>query len=412
MMQPPETDVLIVGAGVAGLTLGLVLGKKGYRVTILDQRPAIEPIWKPELIQPAGLQILHSLGLLEKLEGREAVRCELFEFFQVRGRMLCRVDYRTLVHPFPYTLVAFPHLTRSTLLQELSACPAVRVRWGCTLTGLIRSPGRSVEAVFGEDGRTRSLSASVVVGADGKFSRVREAAGIRASFTEYREAFLGVLVDRPASWLDSVRYYLGRKQILGMFPASPGRLCLLLMVPAEGFPALMAKGLPALKARMGAVLDGGTDLLDGVTDWGGASYMACRAVRAASWVADGVALIGDAAHACHPHVAQGSTQAMLDVMALVPVLNRCLEEGACTSDRLSAYEKARRPTVETLQRIAHEYAWLWNAGNPVLAGLRDRIFSEIGRRPGLLRKVMETEAGIRVAPLSVLERLQALGVWV
>jgi 6-methylpretetramide 4-monooxygenase len=410
-MEPVENDVLIVGAGVAGLTLGLVLGEKGHRVTVLDQRPGIESLCKPELIQPAGLQILHTLGLLEKLQGREVARCELFEFFKVRGRQLCGVDYRALAHPFPYALVAFPHLTQSTLLQEISACPTVRIRWGCTLTGLVRSGARSVEAIFLEDGRTRRLIAQVVVGADGKFSRVREAAGIRAAYTEYRDAFVGCLVRRPSSWPDSVRYYLGRRQILGIFPASPDQLCLLLMVPADGFHALMVQGLPALKARMAAILDRGTDLLDGVSDWGQVSYMACRAVRVSSWVKDGVVLIGDAAHACHPHVAQGTTQAMLDVMALSPVLDHCLEEGVCTSDKLSAYEKARRPTVETLQRIAHEYAWLWNAGNPVLGWLRDRIFSEIGRQPGLLRKVMETEAGIRVAPLSIFERLQVLGVW-
>ncbi len=102
---------------------------------------------------------------------------------------------------------------------------------------------------------------------------------------------------------------------------------------------------------------------------------------------------------------------MLDAMALVPVLSRCLEDGTFSSVRLSAYEQARRPVVEALQRIAHEYAWFWNTGNPVLARLRDHAFREIGRRPHLLSKVMETEAGIRVAPLTLSERLQALGVF-
>ena len=81
-----------------------------------------------------------------------------------------------------------------------------------------------------------------------------------------------------------------------------------------------------------------------------------------------------------------------------------------SEDRLKAYEEARRPMVEALQRIAHEYAWLWSTGNPLLMWLRDRAFHEIGRRPNLLSKVAETEAGIRVAPLTVSERLQALGV--
>jgi len=79
-----------------------------------------------------------------------------------------------------------------------------------------------------------------------------------------------------------------------------------------------------------------------------------------------------------------------------------------TNGRCTKRLDARR--VEALQRIAHEYAWLWNTGNPLFMWLRDRAFYEIGRRPRLLLKVAETEAGLRVAPLTVSERLQALGV--
>ena len=76
---------------------------------------------------------------------------------------------------------------------------------------------------------------------------------------------------------------------------------------------------------------------------------------------------------------------------------------------LSAYEKVRRPSVEALQRIAHEYAWLWNTGNPLLSWLRDRALKGIWKRPHLLSKVVETEAGLQVSPLTLSEKLQV--VW-
>ena len=88
---PFECDVLIVGAGVAGLTLALLLGEKGHRVTIFEQRKAIEPLNKPELLQPAGLQVLQTLGVLEKLQAQDVSRCEEFDFFSVLGHSLCRV---------------------------------------------------------------------------------------------------------------------------------------------------------------------------------------------------------------------------------------------------------------------------------------------------------------------------------
>lgn len=405
-----ENDVVIVGAGVGGLTLGLLLGERGFRVTILDQRTVSEPLSKPELLQPAGLEVLDALGALERLRARSVVRCEVFDFFSAGGHTLCRVNYRTLAHRFPYTLIAFPHVTQSVLLEKLSEYPTVRVRWGCTMSGLARSCGRPSQVTFWENGALKHESAKVVVGSDGKHSRVRVEAGIHATLTHYRDAFVTLVVRRPSSFEDAVRYHVGRRRILGMFPISPERLCLLFMVPAEGFDAVKARGLSALKAEISAIDEGMADALSEVTDWSRVSYMDCQTARVVSWVADGVALLGDAAHACHPHVAQGSTQAMLDAMALWRVLSRCFDTGDFSAERLAAYEDARRPSVDALQRIAHEYAWLWNTGNPLLAWLRDRAFRRIGRRPNLLSKVLETEAGLRVAPLSVPERLQAVGM--
>ncbi len=409
-LKHQQNDVLIVGAGVGGLTLGLLLGERGYRVTILDQRRTIEPLYKPELLQPAGLQILDAVGVLEKLQAREVSRCGVFDFLSVQGRNLCRVDYRTLAHPFPYTLIAFPQVTQAILLEKLADYPTIRVRWGCRLSGMERRRGQPPQVTFVEANESKCTSASLVVGADGKYSRVREAAGIRTEQTDYRDAFITLVVQRPSSFGDAVRYYLGRRQILGMFPVPHDRLCLLYMVPARGFDAMKARGVSALKAKMSAISEEVAGSLAEVTGWDEVSYMACRTVWASSWVQDGLVLIGDAAHACHPHVSQGSTQAMLDAVALAPVLAQHLNGGMLSADRLKAYEEARRPAVEALQRIAHEYAWLWNTGNPLLMWLRDRAFRQIGQRPQLLSKVLETEAGIRVAPLTLSERLQALGV--
>jgi len=405
------TDVLIVGAGIGGLTLALVLGQQGYRVTILDERIVCPPQYRPELLQPAGLEVLNELGVLDKLLPLGAVRCEVFDFLSTNGSRLCLVDYRRLESRFPYTLIALPHLTQAALLEALLRCPTVQVRRGCALSWLARSHAGLSHATFWERGEFTRLSARVVIGADGRQSRVRKAAGIRVTRTSYRDAFVTLMARRPVGFDDTVRYYVGRRQILGMFPAAPDELCLLYMVPAEGFNALKARGLSALKAEISALDADAANVVSEVTEWERVSYMDCRTIQAASWVADGVALMGDAAHTCHPHVAQGGTQAMLDALALAPVLRQCLVDGDCSAARLLAYEASRRPAVERLQRIAHEYARIWNTGNPLLAWLRDRMFSEIGRRPRLLAKVMETEAGLHASPLTVSERLQAMGVF-
>jgi 2-polyprenyl-6-methoxyphenol hydroxylase-like FAD-dependent oxidoreductase len=182
------------------------------------------------------------------------------------------------------------------------------------------------------------------------------------------------------------------------------------MVPVGRVGTIRARGLEALKSRIASVEPRlGRPLVDLAT-WEQISVLSPIRVRAAAWVADGAALMGDAAHACHPHVAQGSTQAMEDGKVLADVLETCFSRGDFSASGLARYEGARRPVVQRLQRVADEYAWLWETESPTLARLRDRIFRNIGDRPGLLSRVAATEAGIEARPLSFVERLQVLGL--
>jgi 6-methylpretetramide 4-monooxygenase len=133
-------------------------------------------------------------------------------------------------------------------------------------------------------------------------------------------------------------------------------------------------------------------------------------VRTSRWVADGAALIGDAAHAMNPHASQGRMQAMADAVTLAEVIPSCLDDRDYSAARLAAYEKARRPQVTMLQRLADQQVFYWNTGNPLIAWLRDRVFRTLDRNARLRYQVLSTTAGLREAPpLSLLDRLIAAG---
>jgi 2-polyprenyl-6-methoxyphenol hydroxylase-like FAD-dependent oxidoreductase len=133
-------------------------------------------------------------------------------------------------------------------------------------------------------------------------------------------------------------------------------------------------------------------------------------VRTSRWVADGAALIGDAAHAMNPHASQGRMQAMVDAMSLAEIIPSCLAEGDCSASRLNVYETARRPQVNMLQRLADQQVFFWNTGNPFVAWLRDRVFTTLDRNVRLRHQVLSTTAGLRqTAPFSLLDRVIAAG---
>src|SRR5207244_12513270 len=107
--------------------------------------------------------------------------------------------------------------------------------------------------------------------------------------------------------------------------------------------------------------------------WEQIGLLPCTRVGADRWVVDGGALIGDAAHAMNPHASQGRMQAMADAMALAQVIGRCRETGDWSAEALAAYERARRPHVEMLHRLADEPTSSWNAATPIRWCLPDRI---------------------------------------
>jgi 2-polyprenyl-6-methoxyphenol hydroxylase-like FAD-dependent oxidoreductase len=134
-------------------------------------------------------------------------------------------------------------------------------------------------------------------------------------------------------------------------------------------------------------------------------------VKTAAWVADGAVLLGDAAHAMNPHASQGRMQAMVDAVTLADLIPDCLQTGDWSAARLSADERARRPQVEMLQRLADEQVMWWNTGNPILAFLRDRVFRTLDRNARLRYRVLSTTAGLRTSPpFSLIDRVMAAGL--
>jgi 2-polyprenyl-6-methoxyphenol hydroxylase-like FAD-dependent oxidoreductase len=148
-----------------------------------------------------------------------------------------------------------------------------------------------------------------------------------------------------------------------------------------------------------------------LTDWKQTAFMPTGRVRTPTWVADGAVLIGDAAHAMNPHASQGRMQAMVDAMTLADLLPECLATNDYSVEKLRTYETARRPQVTMLQKLADEQVLFWNTANPILAFLRDRVFSTLDRNARLRYRVLSTTAGLRKEPpFGMMDRLMAAGL--
>lgn len=405
-----QTDVVIAGAGGGGAVLALALAQKGISTLVLEQAPGPPQGLRGEILQPNGQRVLDGLGLLRKLPAASTRPVRFFHFCRIGGERLCTVDYRTLPPPYNQAIVTLPNVAHHAILDELERRNPGRLWYGTTFTSL-RMDGQRVAGVTADRGGTAvSISAKLVVGADGAFSKVREALKIPTEFHRYRHGYLIAILDSPGE-LTEAKYFVGKHAILGLFPAAGQKVYLFYMIPAGTMEQVKEKGIRALQDTWTRIDPSLETTFRSLADWSQTAYMPTGRVKTHRWVADGAVLIGDAAHAMNPHASQGRMQAMMDAMALADYIPGWLQAGDLSAERLTTFERKRRPQVEMLQKLADEQVLFWNTGNPVIAFLRDRVFRTLDHNPRLRHQVLAAAAGLRaVPPFSLLDRLMAAGL--
>jgi len=404
-----ETDIAVVGAGGGGAVLALALAQKGIKTIVLEQAPGPPLGLRGEILQPNGQQVLDRLGLLNKLPVSSTRTVHQFHFCRVGGQRLCTIDYRDLPPPYNQAVVTLPNVAHHAIVDAVEREPSVSLRYRATFTGLLREKGRVVGLTAKQGDQERTIKAKVVVGADGAFSKVREALQIPADLYLYPQGYLIALLD-AAIPMGEAKYFVGKRTILGLFPAAGDKVYAFYMIKTGSYDQVKAQGLSSLQNAWIAIDPSSEPIFRTLIDWKQTAFLPTGRVRTPTWVADGAVLVGDAAHAMNPHASQGRMQAMVDAMTLADLLPECLATNDYSAATLKRYEESRRPHVAMLQKLADEQVLFWNTANPLIGFLRDRVFSTLDRNARLRYRVLSTTAGLRKdPPFGMVDRLMAAG---
>ena len=176
-----RTGCVIVGGGPGGVVLAHLLVRAGVRVTLLESHGDFDRRFRGDSIAPAILDHLDRLGLAEPMLAElPHVRSDRF-VWSTPTRRYVLADYRATSGRFPfYALV--PQASFLPWLVERSRPYGLDVRMGARVTGLVRDDtGRVVGVEYGTGGERRRLLADLVVGSDGRNSKVRQLSGVEAT---------------------------------------------------------------------------------------------------------------------------------------------------------------------------------------------------------------------------------------
>ncbi|MEW2343385.1 FAD-dependent oxidoreductase [Streptomyces griseoaurantiacus] len=406
-----NVDVVVCGAGVGGLAAACALGRLGLRVLLLEKQPRPRPVAKGEVFQPGALRVLREWGVSGLMERAGALRLDRLVARDRDGTARMALDYRRLpvdgnwllAHDYPAILRAFTE----------ALPPSVELRRGVLADEPARSPdGRVTGVTLTEDGARRTVSAALVVAADGISSRLRRAAGIDLDRREYPHRLVAMeLTGAPEVEADFSAYVTARGLRL-RYPLPGGRIRLY----AQAGPGELRGAGPGELDRWAAALVRDTPALAPLED---AIHEALPrrqtlpVVRALAprLTVPGLALVGDCGHVVHPMAAQGMNSAVADADRLAEVLRECGDLTAASVDRaLHAYGRARHADLVQVGRTSHNAARMVTDLSWTGRLLGRRALRYTGANDRIRYTVMHNMAGLGAHPLTPLDRLHQIGL--
>jgi 2-polyprenyl-6-methoxyphenol hydroxylase-like FAD-dependent oxidoreductase len=376
-----DHDVIVVGAGPAGLFLAGELRLAGVDVAVLEQRPERGPHTKAMAVHARTVELLAMRGLAEPLLS-DGVHLPVWHF----GFLSTRIDFTGLDSPYPFVL-SFPQNRTEAILEERAIGLGASVTRGERVTA-VRQDNEGVR-VRAASGVVRT--APWVVGADGASSAVRQSAGIE---------FPGI----------APRFYSYLGDVIADDPPPPGFHVVnergsMMVAPMPGGVYRIAGYDPARQDDDGREIT--LDELNGICVRVAGREFGIHDPRwlsrfdnttrvAASYRRGRVLLAGDAAHMHFPAGGVGLNLGLQDAVNLGWKL-AAVVQGRAKDDLLDTYDTERRPWGDDVARHTMAQTALITATTPEGLALRELVSGLVGEFPDVSGKIARRLSALDVA---------------
>ncbi|MFN5996630.1 MAG: UbiH/UbiF/VisC/COQ6 family ubiquinone biosynthesis hydroxylase [Paracoccaceae bacterium] len=393
-----DADILIAGGGLNGPALALALAQGGFRVTVVDARPAparaeVGFDGRAYALAIASVRLLTVIGVWPQVVNKAQPMLEIKASDGRAGEgaapFFLHFDAAEIEEGPVGHMLEDRHLY-AAFLQAMQAAPGITLLSGETVVAQEVGPsGVTVTLASG-----RQVTAGLLVGCDGRGSGVAARAGIRRVGWGYGQTALVTAIRHEQDHKGIAHQFFMPSGPLAILPLKGGHHSSIVWSETDETAAAIqalpdTEYLEALRPRFG-------DFLGEIALAGERFTYPLSLSLAERFVAPRLALVGDAAHGVHPIAGQGLNLGLRDVAALAEVLilarRRGEEPGSPAA--LDEYQRWRRFDATALALGMDTVNRVFSSDNPILRLGRDLGMGVVNALPGLRRGFMRQAAGL------------------
>lgn len=403
-------DIVVVGAGIAGAALSILLGRRGIRVLLLDKDPKFAPIYKGEVLQPRAVEILEPLGVIPRLLDSGAHQTYGANLYDLNSGLQCPLPYAIADRGPGFGVSTHHRAIQQTLLEQLAPLPTVTTEFAANVTGLQREGDRVTGVEYRQGGETITVSAKLVVAADGRFSKIREWVGIQTTVKQYaHRAHATAIKGIPAKLRGSVSICVDPDGCVLFIPIDQNETRAYFYIQKDVNPkdGLLERS----QARLQRVLGHLGCPEEAIIKEKGQQLMPLHRMKAKTALSEGVVLLGDCSQCMDPIAGQGMTVALNEALLLERLIWEGLSKGDLSVAALSSFERERAKATLLAEDLSAKFSMIvCKKDDPIKRHLLKNFCANLPANGALHRKFLNNVTGLALYDTSHLEYMQLFGV--
>ena len=359
----PDMRVLIVGGGIAGLTLCGLLQQRGFHPTLVERAPEFGDVGYVIVVWPSGSRILKGLGLYERLQ-EQGCAFTSYNISNYKGKVINSYTIDSVVEKYgPIISIYRPDLV--DILRAAVNEDSIRMN---TMVVSLADTDDGVETVL-SDGSTGIYD--LVIGCDGIRSKIRKDVFGDVPLRYSGMSGWGFWVNPDLCSHEGIIEYWGRGKFLGMWPTR-GRLAVFTSVRRKsGVGDSVDTRIESIRrnfADFGGVVP---EILRGLDDPRDVYYDEYNDLRMDRWSRGRVVLVGDSVHAILPNAGAGVSMAMESAAVLAEEL--CRTDSVNLPHAFWQYESRRKNRVNKVQKQSRIMGKFIYTESGALSSIRDYL---------------------------------------